>query len=68
MSWQEVKNAFFVEKDGKFQHIDIGVCSNCNGVHIPAEEASACEFNGKEENYEEVKKRFDNLRTTPSKG
>ena len=62
MSWQEVKQAFFVDKDGKYQSIDIGVCNNCNGIHIPAEEASACEDKGQEETYEQVKERFDNIR------
>jgi len=63
VSWQKVKAAFFVEKDGKCKHIDIGVCSNCNGIHIPAEEASACECKtGEILNYEEIKKKFDDIR------
>lgn len=42
MSWKLVKNAFFVKVDGKLKWIDIGVYANCNGIHIPPEEANAC--------------------------
>ncbi len=66
MSWQKVKQAFFVEKDGKFKHISIGVCSNCNGIHIPAEEASGCEETPLG-TYEEVKDKFDELRSPKKK-
>ena len=44
MGWQKVKHAFFVQKkDGQLQHIDIGVCGNCGGIHIPAGEANRCD-------------------------
>lgn len=60
MSWIKVKKAFFVEKNGKLQWIDIGVCSNCNGIHIPAEEANGCEDKGTQ-TYEEVKEKSYNV-------
>lgn len=57
MSWTRVEKAFFVEKDGKLQYIDIGVCTNCNGIHIPAEEASGCNGNS-DLTYEEIKEKY----------
>ena len=58
MSWIKVKGAFFVhEKDGTCRSVDIGVCKNCNGIHIPAEDANACE-KVVYETYEELKKRY----------
>lgn len=57
MSWQRVKNAFHVEIEGKLVWIDIGVCANCGGIHIPAEEASACS-KVKEFTYDEIKKKY----------
>ena len=58
MSWEKIEKAFFVIKDGKCQHIDIGVCTNCNGIHIPAEEANGCDGKGTVESYEEIIKRY----------
>lgn len=57
MSWKKVENAFFVIKDGKPQWIDIGVCSNCGGIHIPAEEANGCE-NKEPFTYDKIKARY----------
>ena len=67
MSYEVVKKAFFVKKNGKFTHIDIAVCTNCNGIHIPPEEASGCsDTNFKIMDYEELKRRFDDLRKKES--
>lgn len=66
MSWQKIEKAFYVIKDGKFQSIDVGICDNCNGIHIPPEEASACEHKGQEETYENLLKRIENLKTSPN--
>ena len=59
MAWQKVKDAFFVVKDGKLQHIDIAVCSTCNGIHIPPEKANACGIVDSTSTYEDVKKKFN---------
>jgi len=60
MSWKKVENAFFVIKNGKCQHIDIAVCSNCNGIHIPPEDANRCEDRGVP-TLKEVKAKFSML-------
>ncbi|MEK6885185.1 MAG: hypothetical protein AABY22_36475 [Nanoarchaeota archaeon] len=57
MSWSKVENAFWVNKNGKFTHIDIAVCDNCNGIHIPPEKANACQ-KIVEETYEQVKEKY----------
>jgi hypothetical protein len=67
MSWEKVKRAFFVEKDGKLQWIDIGVCANCSGIHIPAEEANGCSDTAYRETYEELVAKFNKLRTEKEK-
>jgi hypothetical protein len=42
MSWKLVKNGMFVQENGECKWIDVGLCSNCNGLHVPAEEANGC--------------------------
>jgi hypothetical protein len=42
MGWTLVKNGLFVQENGECKWIDIAVCSNCNGIHIPAQEANGC--------------------------
>ena len=62
MSWQRVINAFFVKMpNGKGEWIDIGICGNCNSIHIPAEEANCCDCINIE-TYAETKSKFDKLR------
>lgn len=61
MSWQKVKQAFFVKKDGKCIWIDIAICGNCNGIHIPPEEANGCEGISEEiETYKDLIYRLNN--------
>ena len=65
MSWTKVEDAFFCEKDGEFTKIDIGVCTNCAGIHIPPEEANGCEH--KEIlTYEELLEKFKKTTHNPA--
>ena len=58
MSQQQIKRAFLVEMpDGKLKWIDIGVCANCGGIHIPAEDAEKCEVVNYP-TYEELKEMY----------
>lgn len=59
MSWQKVNKAFFVNNNGKFEWIDVAICSNCNGIHFSGEEANNCQ-NKSIITLKELKERYEN--------
>ena len=59
MAWTKVEGGFFVQDENGCKHIDIAVCSNCNGIHIPAEVANGCIGKDGVEHIHDLKKRYN---------
>ncbi len=64
MSWSRVKNAFWITNGIGCHSVDIAVCKNCNGIHIPPEDANKCE-KVVYETHEQLKKRYAHKQLKP---